>query len=72
MSRKIEGTVWIEMVVQPSGEPSDMEITRSLDARYGLDDAALRAASEWRFAPGEKDGKPVPVVITLELTFTLK
>jgi outer membrane biosynthesis protein TonB len=32
----------------------------------------VKAAREWKFEPGKKDGKPVPVQVTLELTFTLK
>jgi TonB family protein len=72
MKQKIQGSVQIEMVVSTDGEPTDLKVARSLDAEYGLDEAALRAAAEWRFEPGRKDGKPVPVIITLELTFTLK
>jgi TonB family protein len=45
---------------------------QSLDTRYGLDEAAVRAASQWRFEPGRRDGKPVPVLITVEMTFALR
>jgi TonB family protein len=72
MHEKIQGSVHIEMVVSTSGEPTELRVTQSLDAEYGLDEAALRAAADWRFEPGRKDGKPVPVLITLELTFKLK
>ncbi len=33
---------------------------------------ALKAAKLWEFIPGTKDGVPVPVMVTIELTFTLK
>lgn len=72
MKARIQGTVWLECVVNESGDVSDVTVTRSLDKEYGLDEAAIAAARQWKFKPGQKDGKPVAVRITLELTFTLK
>jgi protein TonB len=37
-----------------------------------LDEAALAAAREWEFAPTLVDGKPVPVLLMLELEFNVK
>jgi len=45
-------------------------VTTSLDA--GLDQEAIKAVKQWRFEPGTKDGKPVPVLMTIEMTFTLR
>jgi TonB family protein len=72
MEAKIQGSVWMECVVNENGDISDVQITRSLDTEYGLDQAAIDAARQWKFKPGSKDGKPVAVLITIELTFTLK
>ena len=69
---RIQGSVWLGVVVQPDGTVGAIEVTRSLDTKYGLDDAAVAAARQWEFKPGTKDGKPVPVEVTLELTFTLR
>ena len=33
---------------------------------------AIKAARQWRFAPGTRMGQAVPVQITIELTFTLR
>jgi TonB family protein len=71
-AEKIQGSVWLRVVVRADGTVGDIQVTRSLDAKYGLDQAAVRAATKWLFKPGTKDGKPVPVEVTLELTFTLK
>ena len=39
-------------------------------ARYGLDQNAVMAAKQWLFTPGQdRDGHPVPVIVTLILTF---
>ena len=72
MQEKIQGSVWLTCVVGVDGLVSDVKITKSLDTEFGLDDEAMAAASQWIFKPGQKDGKPVPVLITIELTFTLK
>lgn len=72
MDAKIQGSVWLECVVNAAGDIDDVKVTRSLDPTYGLDDEAVKAAKQWKFKPGLKDGKPVSVAITLELTFKLK
>jgi TonB family protein len=72
MQAKIEGTVWLECVIGADGNVADVEVTRSLDTEYGLDDEAVAAARQWQFKPGQKDGEPVAVRITIEMTFTLK
>jgi len=72
MEAKIQGSVWLSCVVGESGDITEATVTRSLDAEFGLDQSALDAARQWKFKPGRKDGKPVAVRITIELTFTLK
>lgn len=72
MQKKIQGAVWLEAVVTTSGDVAEIKVTRSLDAEYGLDQEAIAAAEQWRFKPGTRQGKPVPVLVTIELTFTLK
>ena len=72
MQKKIQGIVLVQGIVLPNGTLTDVRIVRSLDPKYGLDQEALNAARQWRFAPGTKDGVAVPVQISIELTFTLK
>ncbi len=72
MRAKIEGFVTLECVVKADGTVGDVRVVKSLDASHGLDDEAVRAAKRWRFSPGRKNGKAVPVVVSLELTYTLK
>jgi protein TonB len=69
---RIEGTVVVEAVVKTDGTVGDVKVTRSLDTEYGLDEQAVKAARQWLFEPGKKDGKAVPVSVAIELTFTLK
>jgi TonB family protein len=72
MAAKIQGGVFLTAVVQPDGTIDQIVVRRSLDPRFGLDREAVAAAQKWRFTPGTRDGQPVPVLISMELTFTLK
>jgi TonB family protein len=72
MRAKIQGTVLLEAVVMPDGSVGRVEIVRSLDSAFGLDQEAIKAARQWRFVPGTRLGAPVPVIVTIELTFTLR
>lgn len=71
MSARLSGAVVVECVVMPDGDVADVRIIKSLDARFGLDEEAMRAARQWRFRPGTLDGRPVAVRITIELAFSI-
>jgi protein TonB len=72
MRAKVQGTVWLECIVMPDGSVGEVKVTRSLDPIFGLDQEAIRAVKMWRFRPGMRHGEPVPVIVTIELTFTLR
>jgi periplasmic protein TonB len=69
---RIEGTVILTVVVRTDGTPGDIGITKSLDTEYGLDKQAVAALEQWRFEPGRKGGKAVPVEVTVEMVFRLR
>ena len=72
LQAKIQGVVELECVVLVDGTVGDVRVVGSLDKTYGLDEQAVEAAKKWRFKPGTKDGKPVPVLIHLEMSFALR
>lgn len=72
MRAKIQGSVWLQVVVLADGKVGDVKVTKSLDTVYGLDEQAVKAAKQWTFKPGMKDKKPVPVQVDIEMTFRLK
>jgi TonB family protein len=72
MRAKVQGAVVLECVVLPDGTVGNVEVVRSLDATFGLDQEAIKAAKQWRFRPGTRFGEPVAVLVTIELTFTLR
>lgn len=72
MRAKIQGVVMVEAVVREDGSVGQVQVTRSLDPTFGLDQEAIKAVRRWRFAPGTRFGQPVPVLVEIELTFTLR
>jgi TonB family protein len=70
MQEKIEGEVLMECVVKSDGTVGDIKIVKELHP--DLDQAAMDAASQWLFEPGKRDGKPVNVLVTITMAFTLK
>ncbi len=72
MRAKIQGKVWLEVVVMPDGRPGDIRVVRSLDRTFGLDEEAIKAMRQWRFRPGMRQGQNVAVAVTVEMEFTLR
>jgi len=70
-ARKVKhmGVVVLWLVVDPDGKPRDIRVLRTLG--LGLDEKAIEAVKNWRFDPAMKDGKPVAVPISVEVTFHL-
>jgi periplasmic protein TonB len=66
---KWQGTVMLSLVVDESGKAVGIKVTKSLG--LGLDEKAIEAVQKWRFKPGTKDGKPVPVIASVEVNFRL-
>jgi TonB family protein len=72
MNARIQGTVRLECVVRSDGHVGRVRIVRSLDSVFGLDREAIDAARQWEFVPGMYGGRPVDVLVTIELLFTLR
>jgi len=72
MRAKVQGSVLLECIVKPDGSVGDVKVARSLDPVFGLDLEAMKAARQWRFRPGMRQGEPVAVLVVIELTFTLR
>lgn len=72
MRAKIQGVVTLEAVVLADGSVGNVSIIRSLDPTFGLDQEAIKTVRKWRFAPGTRFGQAVPVLVEIEMTFTLR
>jgi TonB family protein len=70
MQRRVEGAVGMQAVVELDGKVRRLRIYHSLDD--DLDRVATAALAKWEFTPGTFQGTPVPVVVTIEMTFALR
>ena len=68
MRRGVNGSLLLRCVVDRDGVPTRLEIVQSLDDE--LDRASLDALKQWRFTPGQKDGRAVLVQIDVTMAFT--
>jgi TonB family protein len=66
---KFQGAVVLQIIVDEKGNPRDIKVIRPLG--LGLDQKAIEAVEKWKFSPGKKDGKAVPVIAQIEVNFRL-
>ena len=70
MREKRHGTIKLKCVVSRDGTTRDVELVSGLDEE--MDANAVAALKQWEFEPGKRQGKPVAVRITVDMTFTLR
>ncbi|MCB1037403.1 MAG: energy transducer TonB [Acidobacteria bacterium] len=66
---RLQGIVIVEAVINADGEVVDARIRKPLG--LGLDESALDAVHQWRFAPATLRGQPVAVYMNLTVHFHL-
>ena len=72
MRAKVQGVVEVEALILPDGTVAEAKVTRSLDPTFGLDREAIIAVRQWKFAPAIRRGQAVPVLVPIEVSFTLR
>jgi TonB family protein len=68
--RNLEGAVVLEIVVRRDGTVSDVKVISGLGS--GLNERAVAAVRQWRFAPATRLGQPVDVIVEVEVEFKLR
>ena len=63
-----EGTVILEAIISVDGRVEQLRVLRSEPL---LDQAAIDAVRQWEYSPTVHNGVPVPVVMTVTVTFRL-
>jgi TonB family protein len=64
-----QGMVAMSFVVDNDGTPKDIQITKP--AGLGLDEKSVEALGSWKFQPGQREARPVPVETSVEMSFRL-
>ncbi|HEY2943797.1 MAG TPA: TonB family protein [Vicinamibacteria bacterium] len=65
---RVEGVVVLEAVISPQGRVTEVKVLRGSPL---LDDAAVSAVKNWAYTPTLLNGVPVPVVMTVTVSFKL-
>lgn len=65
-ARQIGGDVVVDVLISESGEVVHAEVSQSV---LGLDESAVECARAWLFAPARAEGKPVPSVARVSVSF---
>jgi TonB family protein len=65
---RVSGVVILEALISPSGDVADARVLRSIPL---LDQAAIDAVRQWKYATTTLNGMPVPVVLTVTVNFTI-
>jgi TonB family protein len=68
--RGLSGEVVLEVIVQRDGRVGSVRVMQGIGG--GLDQRAIEAVRQWRFAPGERRGVPVDVVVEVAVEFRLR
>jgi protein TonB len=66
---RANGVVVVYVEIGPDGKPYNLRVARGFG--FGLDEKAMEAVSKWLFKPGTKNGKPVAVAASIEVSFHL-
>jgi protein TonB len=69
-TRGITGDILLEIVIKADGSVGDVKVLRGLG--YGLNERAVSAVRNWRFAPARRLGSPVDVIVEVEVEFSLR
>jgi TonB family protein len=69
LKERVSGEASIECVVQEDGTVGEVRVASASHPAFG--EAALAAVQQWAFQPGEREGKPVSVKVTIPFNFEL-
>jgi protein TonB len=66
----LEGEVELEIVIRRDGSVGDVKVLKGLG--MGLNDQAIQAVRQWRFAPARLKGAAVDVIVEVAVEFRLR
>ncbi len=66
---KVSGSLTVEAVINSEGRLENARIVRGLP--YGLNETTIVTMKSWKCNPAQKDGKPVPTLVSFYVNFRL-
>jgi protein TonB len=72
LKAQIEGSVWVKVLVDKTGNVRDAVVVKPSGANAGFEEAALDAAKKGKWKPAIQNKQPVAVWASYEIKFQLK
>jgi TonB family protein len=69
LKQRLQGTVVLTVLVRQDGSIGAVSVSKSLE--QSLDQSAATTARTWKFEPARRAGKPVAVVVEIDVEFEL-
>lgn len=70
-TRKAAGLVLMDALICADGRVHDASVVIGVPWARSLDASALEAVRRWRYTPAMRDGRPVPVYLTVAIDFAV-
>jgi len=68
----IEGEVWVNVLLDKSGNVRDVQILKNSGANAGFEEAAIEVARQTVWKPAISNGQPVALWVSYKIVFTLR
>jgi protein TonB len=68
IAARIQGTVILEATIDETGTVVNLRVLRSIPL---LDQAAIESVLKWKYEPTRLNGSPVPILMSVSVTFEL-
>ena len=66
----VQGVVILEAIITTEGDVDDVRVV--LGQPHGLTENAIESVLQWKYEPATKDGRPVPVIMAVTITFQVQ
>lgn len=62
--------VLLQAVIDTVGDVTYVTVLRGVIGHPAFEESAVEAVKQWKYRPALRDGKPVPIYVTIEIEFT--
>lgn len=69
---RFSGRVTLRAIIDANGSVVEIEVLGCDRPGFGFEDAAIDAVVQWRYRPAMLRGRPVPVYLVVQVSFTLR
>ena len=68
----VQGKVFMQAIILADGSVGDAQVLSTTAPGLGFEEAAIEAVMQWKYKPGEQNGRAVDVIFNVVVTFTIQ